>query len=213
MSSLAWRCVARAASRSRALSSRSLCTSSSACNSLTAKGNPVITTHPSIKGKSDDERWQQERYVEEADVVIVGGGPSGMATAIRIKQLDESLRVCVVEKASEVGAHIVSGACLEPRALNELIPDWKERNAPLKTPVESDSFYLLTETSAIPMPILPGMPLHNHGNYIVRLGHFVKWLGEQAEELGVEIWPGVAASEVLFHEDGSVKGSSGDVLI
>lgn len=100
----------------------------------------------------------------------------------------------------------MSGACLEPTSLNELIPDWREKGAPLKTPVTEDRFAILTATGRIPVPILRGFPMHNHGNYIVRLGHFVQWLGEQAEQLGVEIYPGFAASEVLFHEDGSVKG-------
>ena len=104
------------------------------------------------------------------------------------------------------GGHILSGACLEPTALNELIPDWKEKEAPLKTPVTEDKFAILTSSGRIPVPILKGFPMHNHGNYIVRMGHFVEWLGQQAEELGVEIYPGFAASEVLFHEDGSVKG-------
>ena len=118
-----------------------------------------------------------ERYADEADVVIVGAGPSGLSAAIRLKQLNSDLRVCVIEKAANVGGHILSGACLEPRALDELIPDWKEKNAPLNTPVTEDKFNILTATGQIPVPILRGMPMHNHGNYIVRLGHFVKWLG------------------------------------
>ena len=105
-----------------------------------------------------------------------------------------------------MGGHILSGACLEPRALNELIPDWKEKGAPLKTPITEDKLTFLTEKGGIPIPVLPGMPNSNHGNYIVRLGHVVQWLGEQAEEMGVEIYPGFAASEVLYHDDGSVKG-------
>nr|CAG4638291.1 EOG090X0279 [Cyclestheria hislopi] len=151
-----------------------------------------------------------ERAVDEVDVVIVGGGPAGMSAAIRLMQLsnrhEKPLRVCVVDKAAEVGGHILSGACLEPHALDELIPDWKEKGAPLHTPVTEDKFAYLTEKHRIPIPILPGMPMQNHGNVIVRLGHFVRWLGSQAEELGVEIYSGIAASEVLYHSDGSIKG-------
>lgn len=133
-----------------------------------------------------------------------------MAAAIRARQLaDEAgkeLRVTLVEKSSEVGGHILSGACIDPVAVNELIPDWKEKGAPLNTPVTVDKMGFLTETGRIPIPILPGFPMNNHGNYVVRLGHLVKWMGEQAEAMGVEIYPGYAASEILYHEDGSVKG-------
>lgn len=151
-----------------------------------------------------------ERFVDEADLVIVGAGPAGLSAAIRAKQLaaeqGKEIRVCVVEKASEVGAHILSGACLDPVALNELIPDWKDLGAPLNTPVTHDKFSFLTKSSKFPIPIFPGWPMDNKGNYIVRLGHVVRWLGEQAEALGVEIYPGYGASEILFNEDGSVKG-------
>ncbi|KRT82482.1 FAD dependent oxidoreductase [Oryctes borbonicus] len=151
-----------------------------------------------------------ERFQDETDLLIIGGGPAGMSAAIRAKQLAEQdgkeLRVCVVEKAAEVGGHILSGACIEPVALNELIPDWKDKGAPLNTPVQKDRFGLLTQSGRISVPILPGLPMNNHGNYVVRLGHLVKWLGEQAESLGVEVYPGYAASEILYHPDGSVKG-------
>lgn len=151
-----------------------------------------------------------ERFVDETDLLIVGGGPAGLSAAIRAKQLageqGKELRVCVVEKASEVGAHILSGACLDPVAITELIPNWKELAAPLNTPVSHDKFGYLTSTSRLPIPVFPGWPMDNKGNYVVRLGHVVKWLGEQAEALGVEIYPGYGASEILYNEDGSVKG-------
>lgn len=151
-----------------------------------------------------------KREGDETDVMIVGGGPAGLSAAIRLKQLanekGKELRVCVVEKASAIGGHILSGAVIEPKALNELIPDWKEKGAPLNTPVTKDVFNFLTATSKIPIPLLPGMPMNNHGNYVVRLGHLVKWLGEQAEALGVELYAGYAASEILYDSNGAVKG-------
>jgi len=159
-----------------------------------------------------------ERESMEFDVVIVGGGPSGLATACRLMQLAErggrELTVALVEKGSEIGAHILSGAVFEPTALNELFPDWRERGAPLNNPVTHDDvYYLVNDTNRIKIPgfFVPSAT-HNFGNYALSLGNLCRWLGEQAEALGVNIFPGFAASEVLYREDGSVKGvATGDM--
>jgi electron-transferring-flavoprotein dehydrogenase len=151
------------------------------------------------------------RETMEFDVVIVGAGPSGLAAAIRLRQIAPDLTVCVVEKGSEVGAHILSGAVIEPRALNELLPDWRERGAPLNTPARDDAFLYLTRTRALRLPTPPQM--HNHGNYVDGLGDLCRWLGQQAEGLGVEIYPGFAAADVL-EESGHVAGiATGDMGI
>ncbi|MEC8203467.1 MAG: NAD(P)/FAD-dependent oxidoreductase, partial [Pseudomonadota bacterium] len=158
-----------------------------------------------------------ERESMEVDVVIVGAGPSGLAAAIRLKQLaaeaGRDIEVTILEKGSEVGAHILSGAVLDPRALNELIPDWKKKGAPLNAPVTDEKFLVLSESGGLSLPtfMLPPV-LKNHGNYIISLGNLCRWLGEQAESMGVEIYPGFAASEVLYNDDGSVKGvATGDM--
>ncbi|HJS87612.1 MAG TPA: electron transfer flavoprotein-ubiquinone oxidoreductase [Acetobacteraceae bacterium] len=151
------------------------------------------------------------REAMEFDVVIVGAGPAGLAAAIRLKQLAPDASVCVVEKGSEVGAHILSGAVVEPRALNELIPDWRAQGAPLDTPATDDRFIYLTATKSYRLPTPPQM--RNHGNYIVSLGDVVRWLGRQAEAAGVEIYPGFAAAELL-EEEGRVVGiATGDMGI
>ena len=158
-----------------------------------------------------------EREAMEFDAVIVGGGPAGLASAIRLKQLaaenGKEISVCLIEKGAEIGAHILSGAVMDPRALNELLPNWQQDGAPLNAPVTEDRFFIFSEDGAtkIPNSLLPKC-FHNEGNYVISLGNICRWLGEQAEALGVEIYPGFAGAEVLFNENGAVRGvATGDM--
>lgn len=188
---------------------------------LTSSSRCVTTTHYKIKDRASDARWKDvdmERVADETDVLIIGAGPAGLATAIKLKQLaaadNKEIRVCVLEKASQVGGHILSGACIETYPIDELFPNWREEDdCPIKQPVTKDKMMFLTKRRSINIPILKGLPMYNHGNYIVRLGHVVSWLGSKAEELGVEIYNGYSGQEILY--DGNhVRGvATGDVGI
>ncbi|MCB1465415.1 MAG: NAD(P)/FAD-dependent oxidoreductase, partial [Nitratireductor sp.] len=161
-----------------------------------------------------EEMELPERESMEFDVVIVGAGPAGLAAAIRLKQLNADLSVVVLEKGPEVGAHILSGAVVDPIAINKLIPDWKDdSDHPFKTAVNKDKFFFMTQSGAIPLPNFAMPPLmNNHGNYIVSLGNVCRWLGARAEALGVEIYPGFAGAQVLYDDNGAVIGvATGDM--
>ncbi|CAM9932873.1 unnamed protein product, partial [Ectocarpus sp. 12 AP-2014] len=208
----------------RLLSSRALQPSCSAAVQLELGrcgrlGTRRPATPANTRGFGSTAAESEPRETMEYDVAMVGAGPAGLAAAIRLKQLSKErgldLSVCVLEKGEEVGSHILSGNVFEPRGLDELIPDWKDKGAPVASPVTEDSFSLLTETKAFKIPnfLLPPQ-LSNHGNYVVSLSQLVRWMGQQAEEEGVEVYPGFAASEVLYNDEGGVVGvATGDVGI
>src|SRR5499427_6049924 len=168
-------------------------------------------SHPGRGPLMSDELPPRESM--EFDVVVVGAGPAGLSTAIRLKQLSSDISVVVVEKGSEVGAHILSGAVIDPIGLDRLLPDWRNEDTPIKTAVADDRFYYLSETRSIRLPNFMMPPLmNNHGNYIVSLGNVCRWLATKAEALGVEIYPGFAATEVLYDANGAVTGvATGDM--
>src|SRR4051812_23059902 len=150
-----------------------------------------------------------ERESLDVDVLIVGGGPAGLAAAYHLRQLNKDISIAVLEKGKEIGAHIISGAVMDPRGISELMPDWKERGAPIEKPVEEDHVLFLTKGRKFGLPIIPA-PLQNHGNYIISLNKFSRWFGEQVEQSGVDIFAGFSGAELLFEDDRVVGVRTGD---